>query len=134
MPYVVVDTNVVSFISKRDTRARLFRRHLLGRTLLISFMTLAEVHAWALERRWGQARREQLAHHLERYAVHYPDSWLCERWAEVRHQIKRKGREIGIADGWIAATALYHSIPLVTHNPSDFADVSGLTLLRAAKV
>ncbi len=133
MPAVVVDTNVVSFIFKKGTRARYFRRHLTGRTLMISFMTLAELHVWSLERRWGQARREQLARHLERYVKHYVDSWLCERWAEVRHQANRKGRPIGFADAWIAATALYHDLPLVTDNESDFAGVHGLTLLTAVE-
>jgi hypothetical protein len=42
MPVVVVDTDVVSFRFKKDTRARLYRRHLIGQDPLIAFMTLAE--------------------------------------------------------------------------------------------
>lgn len=41
---VVVDTDVVSFLFKRDTRAELYRRHLEGRRPLISAQTLAELH------------------------------------------------------------------------------------------
>lgn len=133
MSAVVVDTNVVSFIFKKDTRARLFRKHLTGRTLLISFMTLSELHLWSLERRWGQARREQLALHLGRYVVHHSDPLLCQRWAEVRHQGDRKGRPIGFADAWIAVTALYHDLPLVTDNAGDFVGVDGLKLFTAAQ-
>jgi tRNA(fMet)-specific endonuclease VapC len=132
MPAVVVDTDVVSFTFKKDTRARLYRRHVAGRTLLISFMTLAELHAWALQHRWGRARRNQLTQHLGRYAVHYADQRLCERWAEVRDGARLKGRPIGVADAWIAATALVHNLPLVTHNPADYAGVDGLTVLSAA--
>ncbi|HEV3256436.1 MAG TPA: PIN domain-containing protein, partial [Gemmataceae bacterium] len=105
MPAVVIDTDVVSFTFKKDTRARQYRRHLVGRTLVISFMTLAELHAWALQRRWGRARRDQLTRHVGRYAVHYADHRLCERWAEVMDQARLKGRPIGVADTWIAATA-----------------------------
>jgi predicted nucleic acid-binding protein len=41
----------------------------------------------------------------------------------------RKGRPIQVADAWIAATALLYGIPLVTHNPADFAGVDGLRLI-----
>ena len=45
MAIVVVDTDVVSFRFKKDTRARLYKRHLLGQQPLIAFMTLAELCA-----------------------------------------------------------------------------------------
>ncbi len=45
----VVDTDVVSFLFKRDSRAELYRRHLTGALLTISFMTLAELERWTLE-------------------------------------------------------------------------------------
>lgn len=48
MPEVVVDTDVVSYLFKKDTRSRLYRRHLLGNGLVVSFMTLAELEHWAL--------------------------------------------------------------------------------------
>ena len=41
MSDVIVDTDVVSFLFKRDTRARLYRPHLPGQTLHLSFMTVA---------------------------------------------------------------------------------------------
>ena len=43
MSDVIVDTDVASFLFKRDTRARWYRRHLLGNTLYASFMTVAEL-------------------------------------------------------------------------------------------
>jgi predicted nucleic acid-binding protein len=70
MAIVVVDTDVVSFRFKKDTRARLYKRHLLGQQPLIAFMTLAELCAWALERRGGIARRAELARHLGQYEVY----------------------------------------------------------------
>jgi predicted nucleic acid-binding protein len=60
MSDVVVDTDVVSFLFKRDTRARLYRRHLLGQTLYVSFMTVADLRRWALSRKWGQVKVAQL--------------------------------------------------------------------------
>lgn len=47
MPGVVLDTDVVSFLFKEDTRARLYLRYLRGQDRFISFMTLAELDYWA---------------------------------------------------------------------------------------
>ena len=57
---VVVDTDVVSYLFKQDTRADLYKPHLQGHLLLISPMTRAELEAWALERNWGRPRRDAM--------------------------------------------------------------------------
>lgn len=66
MPTVVVDTDVLSYHFKGDTRAALYAQHLSGQLWVISFMTLAELRWWVLERRWGRAKKQQLAEHLRR--------------------------------------------------------------------
>jgi len=38
------------------------------------------------------------------------------------------GRPIGWPDAWIAATALWHRIPLVSHD-GDFEGIAGLELI-----
>jgi hypothetical protein len=43
MNAAIVDTDVVSMLFTRDTRALAFRPHVTGRLLGISFMTLAEL-------------------------------------------------------------------------------------------
>lgn len=134
MNAVVVDTDVVSFIFKRDPRARLFRSHLVGRTLVISFMTFAELLTWPRIRRWSTSRRELLRRHVARYQVHYVDEVLCDVWAQVVAGCRAQGRPIESADAWIAATALDLGVPLVTHNPDDYAAVEGLALDRADEV
>ena len=65
----VVDTDVVSMLFKGDTRARAYRVHVVGRLLGISFMTLAELERWSLERVWGPRRKLELAEHVSHYAV-----------------------------------------------------------------
>jgi tRNA(fMet)-specific endonuclease VapC len=133
MADVVVDTNVISFRFKKDTRARLYRPHLVGHTAWLSFMTLAELHRWALGRRWSATRRDDMAKQLAQYAVHYADEPLCRLWAEITTVARRQGKTIQESDAWIAATALALDAPLITHNPSDFVAVSGLTVLTAVK-
>lgn len=126
---VVVDSDVVSFLFKRDSRAEIYRRHLLGRILVISFMTVAELDLWALQHDWGEARRSRMEELLRNFLVYSFHRSLCSKWAEVTDNARRGGRPITCADAWIAATALLHGIPLITHNRRDFAGIEGLTVI-----
>jgi tRNA(fMet)-specific endonuclease VapC len=70
---LVIDTDVVSYLYKRDTRARLYEPHLNNPPFIISFMTLAELRRWTLERNWGAKRREELEEYLTRNLVLHSD-------------------------------------------------------------
>src|SRR6266571_1715489 len=129
MNAAIVDTDVVSMLFKGDTRAIAYRAHVTGRLLGISFMTLAELERWALERGWGISRELELAQHLTHYTVLPVSRELCIKWAEVAFGAKRKGRPIQTADAWIAASALYYQVPLITNNRGDYSIVDGLALL-----
>jgi tRNA(fMet)-specific endonuclease VapC len=126
---LVVDTDVVSYLFRGDTRAEPFRSVLAGRVLVVSFMTIAELDRWALSRNWGPSRMAALEQHLRNFVLHPFDRALCRRWAEVMDGARRLGRPIQTADAWIASTALQLAVPLVTHNPSDYDGVGGLTVL-----
>jgi predicted nucleic acid-binding protein len=128
MNAAIVDTDVVSMLFKGDTRAMAYRPLVTGKLLGISFMTLAELERWALEREWGTSRKRELAQHLTVLSV---SRELCLEWAEVCFSAKRKGRPIQTADAWIAASALYYQVPLITNNRSDYSEVDGLNLLSA---
>lgn len=95
-------------------------------------MTLAELYRWPEERDWGPRRRAELTRVLEPYEVAYPDDALCRRWAILIATVKRAGRPLPLADSWIAAAALHLDLPLVTHNPSDFAGIGGLQVISEA--
>ena len=129
MKLALVDTNVVSMLFKRDTRAVDYETHTDGRMLGISFMTLAELDEWAKVRNWGAVRRVELAAFLETFSVFYADRELCLIWADIKAKSRRQGRPIETADAWIAATALLYGVPLITHNRSDFESVDGLDLI-----
>jgi tRNA(fMet)-specific endonuclease VapC len=131
MSDVVVDTDVASFLYKRDTRASLYRPHLVGRTLYVSFMTVAELERWALASNWGSVKMTRLDRYLQRFHMVLVDRALCRKWAEVMDGACRAGQPVGVADAWIAATALALSCPLVTHNAADFQGVPGLTIITA---
>lgn len=126
---VVVDTDVVSFLFKGDTRAVLYRPHLSGHLLIISPMTRAELERWALERNWSIPRREAMRNHLKRFVLAPFDETMCIRWAEATDSARRAGRPINSADAWVAATALHYAVPLVTHNIGDYTGVANLALI-----
>ena len=121
MPLAVVDTCVVSYMYSRAPLAERYRIRIERYDTAISFMTLAELHYGTLKREWSDAKREALLSHVLRdYYILPFDRALCTRWAEVRNQTRRMGRLIGVADSWIAATALLHDAALVTHNRKHF--------------
>lgn len=132
MAAVVIDTDVVSFLFKKDSRARLYQRHLVGRLWVVSFRTVAELDLWALRHHWGANRKARMEQHLRRFLSYPFDRALCSQWAEVTDSARRNGRPIQTADAWIAATALLAGVPLVTHNPTDYAGVNGLSVLAEA--
>jgi predicted nucleic acid-binding protein len=126
---IVVDTNVISYIFKRDTRGTLYKPHIEGRLAIIAAQTLAELEAMPLKNGWGQRRHAELRARLKEFSLAETNENVCLWWAVVQANAKRIGRPISVADAWIAATALNHDAPLITHNPSDFYNVPGLTVI-----
>jgi predicted nucleic acid-binding protein len=126
---VVVDTDVVSLVSKGDTRAEKYVPALAAPDLLVSFMTEAELERWILQSRWGSDRKIRFRTYMMRF-ISVPSSRdLIVKWAEVMVMARSVGRRIEVADAWIAATALLYDAPLVTNNPGDYAGVAGIRIL-----
>lgn len=129
MSPIVVDTDVVSFLFKNDSRADRYLRHLQDRQWLISFMTEAELEQWALLSNWQAKRVEWLRVFLRRFVIVPSSRDLVVRWAEVMVMARRNGRRLETADAWIAATASLYQAPLMTHNAGDYLGVTGLDVV-----
>jgi predicted nucleic acid-binding protein len=126
---LVVDTDVVSFLFKNHSLGALYDSELAGNTLVLSFMTVAELDRWVIQRKWGEVRRNWLSRYLEPFVILPFNRALCKKWAEVTVSAQARGFRIECADAWIAATALLHDLPLVTHNGSDYRGVPGLNII-----
>jgi len=124
---VVLDTNVVSYLMKGDSRPKGYQQMLVGKTLAISFMTVAELHEWACRRNWGEAKLRKLENVLRSYLVIPSSPRMCELWGVIRAE--RQHQPISTDDAWIAATAKAYGCALITHNPRDFENISGLEVL-----
>jgi len=126
----LVDTDVTSFVLKGHVLASRYRRHLQGHHLAVSFMSVAELYEWGFRSRWGKGRFAQLEALLTGLDI-IPSSSDVERcWGAVRFE--RRHEPIGVADAWIAATALVHGHELVTHNAADFRGIRGLRIITEA--
>lgn len=126
---IVVDTDVVSYIFKKDTRAALYEPYVVQVPKFISFMTLAELRLWEFQNNWGQLKAAKFELLLSDFGVIYADEKLCNIWASTTNESNKKGRPISTADAWVAAVALMFDIPLVTNNRKDFENIEGLLIL-----
>jgi tRNA(fMet)-specific endonuclease VapC len=126
---VMVDTNILSYVFKLDSRAALYAKHLEHRQLLISFQTLAETDRWALERRWGITKQKQFELFINSFVEIGHNRNISKYWAQIMTQARALGKPIPTADAWIAASALEVGCGLVTHNPSDFQTVVNLKII-----
>ncbi len=132
MSTLLLDTNIISFLFKCDTRTERYTLHLHDQELAIAIMTVAELFQWAAMRNWGEARIARLEQYLDHYTILPVDIETCRCWANIRAIRSAAGLPISPQDAWIAATALRYRLPLVTHNPDDFQQIPGMTIITEA--
>ena len=121
---VLVDTNVVSYVMKGGPLGRAYVPHLQGKLLAISFITVGEMYYGAEKARWGRKKRSQLESALRNFVVVPYDHEIAKLYGIIVVERERKGRPISFNDAWIAACAVKHGVPLVTHNARDFKEIS----------
>jgi len=128
---LVIDTDVVSFGFRLDSRfVDSYGPAIQGHRAIVSFMTVAELHFGAINGNWGPHRKQGLFEYLrQNYVECYPTEATCEAWGRLVWQSKQQGIVMSGSDAWIAATAIVHSLPLVTHNSKHFQHLSNLNLI-----
>lgn len=131
MSLVLLDTDVVSYLVKGDSRASQYEPHLIGNETSISLMTVAELFQWAFVRHWGERRTADLERYILRsHTILTIDMATTRLWAQIRAAAHHKGTAISPQDVWVAATALQYNLPFLTHNHPDYEHVDGLNLIR----
>jgi tRNA(fMet)-specific endonuclease VapC len=126
---VLLDTAVFSYLLNGHQTANAYRRHVEGKRFAVSFITVGELLFGALRRSWGQIRIARLKIAIHATTTVPWDEEICDCYAETKAQLESKGTPIADNDLWIAACALRHSMPLVSHNRKHFIRISGLTLI-----
>ena len=126
----IVDTNILSFELKGAPLAFTYARLLADYELQICFITAAELHYGAEKQRWSQRRRMELEIMLHKHPVAPYRDGMAALYAQICAGRERAGRPMEPADAWIATTAMYHDLPLATHD-ADFQGTPGLRLITA---
>ena len=106
-----------------------YEKHVKGKKLALSFITVGELLSWPKIRGWGETKTKELESRIARAGVIPYDELLCQTYADLRAQLLRIGRQVPDNDLWIAATAVRHSIPLISHNRKHYDEILGLVLI-----
>ncbi len=129
--YLLLDTNIVSYIMKNAPQVQLYEKHLLGKILTISFITVGELWAGAEWANWGNNKKAQLRATIRKFVVIPYNYRIAKHYGAIIAHRKKNGVPISCADAWIAACARSYDIPLVTHNVKDFTNIPGLQVITA---
>jgi tRNA(fMet)-specific endonuclease VapC len=130
---LVLDTDVVSYLYRRDPRGIPYRPIIAGKVALLSFQTVAELCVWPRRNNWGAVRTAHLEAYVQEFVKIESSPELAIRWAEVIVAAEQGGRQISAQDAWVAATALELGVPVVTNNDKHFNVLTaiGLQVLTA---
>jgi tRNA(fMet)-specific endonuclease VapC len=118
-PPYLLDTSIASLLHPRKADQSLravYSPYLVGQQVVLSFQTVGELYLWADRNLWGPASRAQLESLVSGAVVIPPDAKLIRLWASVSDAAARAGRRLEAQDAWIVATAIRHSLVLVTHD------------------
>ncbi len=126
---VMVDTNVVSYIMKGTKEAKAYVKHIDNRLVAVSFVTVGELYYGAENRNWGMEKRKMLENAIRNYVVVPYDHEIAKTFGKIVVERQRQGLPISFHDAWIAACAVRHGVPIVTHNAKDFVNISGLKVI-----
>ncbi|MCX6879694.1 MAG: type II toxin-antitoxin system VapC family toxin [Verrucomicrobia bacterium] len=123
----LIDTNIIIFALKDPPRAVARRLAFAAADdIALSSVVEAELYHGAEKYAIPERRREMLTDFLALYHRLPFDSHCVPHYAKIRHHLETLGQIIGGNDLMIAATALAHSLTLITHNGGEFARVPGL--------
>jgi toxin FitB len=130
MSEFLLDTNVLSEFNRRGEPDALGKQWLEAAdaaSLHASVLTLAEIR-FGVELLPPSKRRTQLEQWFDRDLPEWfdgrilpVDKLIADRWGVLRAEAQMKGRSLSVVDGLLAATALQHSLIIVSRNVSDFA-------------
>lgn len=130
MDAVLLDTDIFSYLNKGDSRAELYRPHVKGKTIALSFISVGELFFWTVKRRWSQPRIASLEARIRAAVIVPYDMELCKEYGRIK--LSLEGRVVSANDLWIATCAIRHSIPLITHNRRHFEGIPRLEIISEA--
>lgn len=135
MDAVLLDTDVFSYLLRAgDARGDPYRKHVHGKTIAVSFITVGELYYGAVHRGWNPKTILALEQHLKAAVTVPYDVEICKTYGRLRANLKTQSGSTRVLqnDLWIAACAIRHNLPLVTNNRRDFEGIPGLNIISEA--
>jgi toxin FitB len=118
---MILDSNIVIYAFQPKYRESNLESFLLQGDFSVSNVTRLEVMGY-----WRNSDAE-----FKRFELFFEATNVIAISSEIidRAIQLRRRRSMGLADAMIAATALIHQLPLVTHNTRDFQWIAELELI-----
>jgi tRNA(fMet)-specific endonuclease VapC len=137
---ILLDTDVFSCLLRQrpegaDILADRYRPYIEDRIVAISFVTVGELYYGAARRKWSPNRTEALEAKLASVVIVPYDVQICKTYTRLKSGLRTftgSHRVVGDNDLWIAASAVSHSIPLITHNRRHFEGIPDLEIFTEA--
>jgi predicted nucleic acid-binding protein len=125
--HALADTSV--FIARESGRPLDSMK--LPEQLAVSVITIGELEAGVLIAGDLTSRARRLATlGAARALLPLPvDESVASAWAKLRAELRQRGQRLPLNDSWIAATAIAHSIPVVTQD-DDYEGIAGLDVIK----
>lgn len=127
----LLDTNVPSELTRPKPEPEVIQwlDDAADQHLFLSVVSLGEIFKGITVLPEGK-RRQQLRQWVDETLRPWFDDRIlpitesvAERWGVLAGECQLRGRPLKVADGLIAATALEHSLTVVTRNVKDFSDL-----------
>jgi len=125
----VLDTNIVVFCLRGKSPAAMRNLHAVpAAEVIIPCQVLAELLLGAAKSAKPAKNTEAVLAFLAPFKISWPTRTTVDQYVALRADLENKGKLIGEADLWIAATAMESTAVMVTNNTDEFARVPGLVV------
>ena len=122
----MLDTNIVIYVIKRRPIEVLNTFNLHAGQMCISSITLAELLHGAEKSQLVEHNLRVVEDFTSRLEVLNYDNFAAAHYGDIRTDLERKGKTIGVNDLHIAGHARAQGLVLVTNNLKEFERVAGL--------
>lgn len=136
MDAVLLDTDVFSYLIRPgDRRGDAYRRHVLNKTIAISFITVGELYFGSIKKGFTGKTLANLEERIRAAVVVPYDDEICREYARIKLALP-PGITVAANDLWIAACAKRHSMRLITNNRKHFEHIvthAGLNMITESQ-
>ena len=123
----LLDTNVITKMLNNDSDAIKLVQKI--EKLYTSSIVAGELYYAAINSSRSESNLDIFRKALSYMEIVPVDDAVCMSYAEIKYDLKKKGKPIPDNDIWIAASALVHDLSIASFD-KHFSEISGLKVLE----